>query len=102
MTRPVFPAARWLVMLASALLAACGRPATQEDCDFIVGRIAELELSDTKSADPAEVAKQVAETKHEFQAKAKRECVGKRVTERALRCVRGAKTAEEIVRECLD
>lgn len=89
----------WL--LAGALLG-CGRPATQSDCDFIVGRIAELELRADKEVDPRDVAKQVAETKQEFQAKATRECVGKRVTERALRCVRTARTAEEIVQKCLN
>ena len=90
-----------LLVLAGAL-PACGRPATQEDCDLIVGRIAELELKASSSPDPAELAKQVAETKTEFQAKAKRECVGKRVTDRALSCVRGAKTADEVVRTCLN
>lgn len=85
------------------VLMGCGRPATQSDCDFIVGRIAELELrAEDKGANPQDVAKQVAETKQEFQAKAKSECVGKRVTEKALRCVRNAKTAEEIVQECLN
>jgi hypothetical protein len=81
---------------------ACGRPATQADCDFIVGRIAELELGVGPATDHALVEKQIAETKLEFQAKARKECVGKRVTERALRCVRDAKTAEEIVRKCLN
>lgn len=93
---------RALPIWMGLVLIACGRPATQSDCDFIVGRIAELELRADKGADPQDVAKQVAETKQEFQAKAKRECVGKRVTEKALRCVRNAKTAEEIVQRCLN
>jgi hypothetical protein len=84
------------------LLPGCGRPATQQECEEIVGRIAELELRETKSADPSDVAKQVKETKLEFQEKTKRQCVGKRITGHALQCVRDAKTAEEIVRECLN
>lgn len=92
-------AAIWLIPL---VLVGCGRPATDADCDFIVGRIAELELRAERDADRAQIAAQVEETKAEFRAKAKRECVGKRVTERALRCVREAKTAQEIVRECLN
>ncbi len=67
-----------------------------------MSRIAELELKEEKQVDPADVARQVAETKQAFQSKAKQECVGKRITNRALDCVKHAKTAEEIVRECLN
>jgi hypothetical protein len=80
----------------------CGRPATIADCEEIVARIAELELRGAKAADPSAIAKEVADTKVAFQAKAKQECVGKRITQRALDCVRNAKTAQEIVRECLN
>jgi hypothetical protein len=72
------------------------------DCDEIVARIAELELRGVRSGDPTSIAKEVADTKEAFQAKAKQECVGKRITDHALRCVRNAKSAEEIVRECLN
>lgn len=109
--RGSFPHSRWaqwqrrlawggLVLTTSTV--GCGRPATQADCDFIVSRIAELELSVDKSTDRTTVEKQVADTTQEFQAKARKECVGKRVTESALRCVKEAKTAEEIVSECLN
>lgn len=84
-------------------LAACGRPATQQECDEIVGRIAELSLREASGpSDQDEVKKQVQETKEAFQKKTKQECVGKRITSRALACVRKAKTAEEIVHECLN
>jgi hypothetical protein len=89
----------WAIAL---VLAGCGRPATQQECDEIVGRIAELEIREAASAAPAEVEKQVHETKEAFQQKSKRECVGKRITQRALGCVRSAKTAEEIVKVCLN
>ena len=82
--------------------AGCGRPATISDCEEIVAKIAELELRGAPAADPSSIAKEVADTKQAFQTKAKQECVGKRITERALTCVRNAKTAEEIVRECLN
>jgi hypothetical protein len=91
------------LLLALALGAAgCGRPATQQECDEIVGRIAELEIREATSAAPADVAKQISDTKQAFQAKSKRECVGRRITKQALGCVRSAKTAEEIVHVCLD
>jgi hypothetical protein len=91
-----------LMLLAWLAVAGCGRPATIADCEEIVARIAELELRGAKTADPSVIAKEVADTKVAFQAKAKQECVGKRITQRALECVRSAKSAEEIVRECLN
>jgi len=90
------------MLLALLLAGGCGRPATIADCEEIVARIAELELRGAKTADPSLIAKEVADTKVAFQAKAKKECVGKRITQSALDCVRHAKTAEEIVRECLN
>ena len=88
--------------LILALLPSCGRPATAEECDEIVGRIAELELRESGGGDPAEVAAKVVDAKKQFQAEARSRCVGKRITEGALRCVQGAKTADEIVKRCLD
>lgn len=100
---PVAPRNRPFFAFASALvLSACGRPATISDCEEIVARIAELELRAAPASDPSSIAKEVADTKQAFQAKAKQECVGKRITDRALKCVRNAKTADEIVRECLN
>jgi hypothetical protein len=90
----------WLIL--ACLLTACGRPATEAECDEIVARITELELKESKVSDKLEVQKQVTETQAAFKGKTKEQCVGKRVTERALACVRAAKTAEEIVRECLN
>jgi len=91
-----------VMLTCLVLVTGCGRPATQQECDEIVGRIAELELREEKSVSPTDVEKEVLETKQAFQAKTKSECVGKRITGRALRCVRNAKTAEEIVHECLN
>ena len=88
--------------LVALVATGCGRPATISDCEEIVARIAELELRGAPATDPSSIAKEVADTKQAFQAKAKQECVGKRITDRALKCVRTAKTAEEIVRECLN
>jgi inorganic pyrophosphatase len=90
------------IILTALFLAACGRPATEAECDEIVTRIAQLELGESKVSDKAEVEKQVQETREAFRAKTREQCVGKRVTERALGCVRNAKTAEEIVQECLN
>lgn len=93
---------RRLLWFFALFAVGCGRPATQAECDEIVGRIAELELQESGPSASADVQKQVAETKQAFQEKSKRECVGRRITSRALGCVRSAKTAEEIVRVCLN
>lgn len=90
------------VFLGALGASACGRPATISDCEEIVARIAELELRSAPASDPSSIAKEVRDTQEAFQAKAKQECVGKRITDRALKCVRNAKTAEEIVHECLN
>jgi hypothetical protein len=89
-------------MAAALLVVGCGRPATQAECDEIIGRIAELEIREAAPAAPDEVKKQVAETKQAFAAKSKHECVGRRITSRAIGCVRSAKSAEEIVHVCLN
>jgi hypothetical protein len=91
-----------LLWALAILLAGCGRPATQQECDEIVGRIAELEIREATSEVPADLEKQVHDTKKAFSEKSKRECVGKRINTRALGCVRNAKTAEEIVKVCLN
>jgi hypothetical protein len=93
---------RRLLWFFALLAVGCGRPATQAECDEIVGRIAELELRESAASASGDVQKQIAETKQAFQEKSKRECVGRRITSRALGCVRSAKTAEEIVRVCLN
>ena len=89
-------------VLTLVLATACGRPATEQDCDEIVSRIAELELREGSPGDPGDVKKQVEETRAAFHEQSKRECVGKRITAEALTCVRNATTAAEIVKECLN
>jgi hypothetical protein len=91
-----------LFWATAILLAGCGRPATQQECDEIVGRIVELEVREAASAAPADVEKQVHETTKAFRGKSERECVGRRINSRALGCVRNAKSAEEIVKVCLN
>lgn len=90
-----------LVALA-LLLSSCGKPASAEDCEKIVERITELKLAEAKISDPAQVATTVTKTKQTFQAQTMEQCVGRRITDKALACVRSAATAEEIVNECFD
>jgi hypothetical protein len=90
-----------ILLLACGLLG-CGRPATEQECSEIVARIAELELRESAPAAPAEIAAHVEATQAAFRDEAMKACVGKRVTEAALSCVRNAKTSRQIVEECFD
>lgn len=86
--------------LLAVLSSACGHPATEEECELIFRRSAEVALATTKVTNPAEVNRAVAEAR-EAKGKAMVEgCVGKRITEAALACVKEATTAEALDR-CL-
>jgi len=79
----------------------CGHPASDKECQEIVERIATLELEKTAgTADAAAVGTQVDETKKALLPNTLKDCVGKRITERAMQCVRGAKTSAQIVDDC--
>ncbi len=45
---------------------------------------------------------EVEETKHSLKDSTMKDCVGKRITDSALECVRNAKTAKEAVEDCFD
>lgn len=75
------------------MLIACGHPATSEECDAIFRKSAELELRSQSVTDPAEIDRRVAE------ARASKpdlldDCVGKRITDEAMQCVKSATTSE--------
>ncbi len=64
-------------------------------------RIATLELQKAGGVtDPKAVGEQIDETKKSLAANTLKDCVGKRITERAMQCVRTAKTSSEIVDDC--
>jgi hypothetical protein len=81
----------------------CGHPATVQECDVIVERITELELAKRPAAtDKRIVQQEVAETKKALHDQSMKDCVGRRITDRAMRCVRDAKTSKQIIDECFD
>jgi hypothetical protein len=91
-----------LCLSLALVVAACGRPVTEAECQEIVGRIAELELKATPEVSSTELQAEVARTKAVFHDDTMRDCVGKRVTEEALSCVRSATSARQIVEECFN
>lgn len=89
-----------LAALALLVLAGCGHPASREECDELFAKNAELELRAQNVTDPKLVAERTAAARAaEGDAFAGR-CLGKRITRRALECVRRATTAEQLDR-CL-
>ena len=82
-------------LLASVALVACGRKATRDDCEVVVDRNVELQLKALGVTDPSTVAKR----REEMRASMKEDidkCVGKRVTDGNMACVKNAETAEKI------
>jgi hypothetical protein len=76
----------------------CGRPATLSECNEIVTRITELELKARGSA--GQSAEMVKETIDALRKTTLKDCVGRRVNDDAMACVRAAQTAQQIVKEC--
>ena len=95
--------AKVLPVLAAGVLlmvAGCGHPANRAECDELFAKNAEVELRAQRVSDPKLIADRTAAARAaEGDAFAGR-CLGKRITKRALECVRGATTAEQLDR-CL-
>lgn len=79
---------------------ACGHPASKDDCEVIFARSAEVEILAKNVTDPNEIARAVADARVSKGQAAIQDCVGKRITDDALRCVREAKAGIDLDR-CL-
>lgn len=94
---------RHLSPFVPLLLAGCGHPATLQECNEIVERVARLELQENLGkTHPGAVDREVKSTQTDLQESTMKDCVGKRITGSAMECVRSAKTSKEIVEECFD
>lgn len=91
------------VVVAPLILvtAACGHPATREECDEIFTRSAELALKEKDVSERGEVDEQILKARTVKGDKLIEECLGKRITEKAMECVRGAESPQELD-ACLD
>jgi hypothetical protein len=74
---------------------ACGRPATREDCELIIDKNVELEMKQMKIADQVAIDKRKAEIRASMEGQLKG-CIGKRVTDGMMKCVRNANTTDAI------
>ncbi|MFO0678297.1 MAG: hypothetical protein U0169_17300 [Polyangiaceae bacterium] len=73
----------------------CGRSATDADCELIIDRNVEAQMKAMNVGDPAAIAKRQAELKAQMKSELK-DCVGRRVTDRMMSCVKTAETPEAI------
>jgi hypothetical protein len=90
------------VVLSSAFLAAavgCGHPATERECEEIVARITLLELGRV-DAGQSVVADEIKNAKESFRKEIRQKCVGRRITNAAMECVRKATASRQIEDEC--
>jgi hypothetical protein len=77
----------------------CGHRATEKECQEIVERVARLEL-ERAQVGPEKMASELKLARESFQKDIGRRCVGRRITEEAMACVRSAKRAQEIEDVC--
>lgn len=84
-----------VVALPLALLAtACGHPATEAECQLVVDRNVELQIK-AMSAPPGDIEKEKARVRAEMDPMLKA-CVGRRITDKKLGCVKAAQTVKEL------
>lgn len=76
------------------LLAACGHPATEAECQLLVDKNVELQVAGMVTP-PPDLEKEKQRVRAEMEA-ALKGCVGRRITDRMLRCVREAKSVKQV------
>ncbi|MBW2453190.1 MAG: hypothetical protein JRI68_01705 [Deltaproteobacteria bacterium] len=89
---------RFVLVGGGILLACsgCGHPATEAECEAIFRANAEVELRAQGLSDPAILEQRVADARAAKGKELLEDCLGKRITDRAMACVTQAKTAEEL------
>ena len=90
--RPFVP----FVLLA---MTGCGRHATQADCEVILDRMVVVKLKEKHITDAASVQKMQAELRKDSESDFP-SCVGRRITDSAMECIKKAETQEAIIK-CL-
>lgn len=84
-----------VLALGALCLGGCGRKATREDCETIVDRNVEVRLRADGETDPERIAKRKEELRVQLAEDIDR-CVGKRVTDGMMNCVKTAEKPEQI------
>jgi hypothetical protein len=83
------------------LTTGCGHPATEQECEEIADRVTELELRNSPvGRDPDTAKEQLERTRNWVKESQLKSCVGRRITDSAMQCVRSAKKAQDITDSC--
>ena len=77
----------------------CGRPATEAECQEILRIAAQLELKGKLGSEKL-IESEIKEIEKSMREPMMEKCVGKRITDGALACIRAAKDADELFGEC--
>lgn len=86
---------RPVLVLSLLVLAGCGRKATRADCELFVDRNVEVQLKRQGTTDAKLVEQEKAKDREFFKQKID-ECVGKRITDGMIACVKNAETTDQI------
>src|SRR4051812_27316953 len=87
--------------LLGFLALGCGHPATAQECEEIADRVTRLELqSSPLGRDPDTAKEQLERTRSWVKESQLKSCVGRRITDAAMQCVRAAKKSTEITDRC--
>jgi hypothetical protein len=90
----------WHCLAFLLVFPGCGHPASVKECEEIVEAVVRLELKAADAGTP--VAEEVKATKESMHGDIMKSCVGRRITDGAMRCVRNAASAQEIEEKCFD
>lgn len=90
-----------LVAVLTLLVAGCGHPATDAECQVVFDKVVDLELDEQKVTDPTQRAARHEEAKSQRGQALMDHCRGKRITDGALACVARATTYDQINDVCL-
>lgn len=82
------------------LLISCGKPATEAECIEILRRAAELELRGRLDGSDQLIEEEVALIEKRLREPMMKKCVGKRITESAMQCIRQARSSKELFDDC--
>lgn len=86
--------------LFTMLVSGCGHPASHAECEEILDRVIDLELKERKVSDE-EIAKRREATREARGAELLGKCENRRITDGAMRCIRGATSVDQITNQCL-
>lgn len=87
-----------VAVVAAVALLGCGRKATEADCMVIVDQMVVVKMKQKNNTDPAAVTKLQTELREEAKGEIMDGCVGKRISDGALDCIKKAETQEEIIK----